>query len=191
MRFCSALASLVAPAQAVPEPAEATRTVDRAEINRQAEHILDEHGSSILRLAYSYLHNMSDAEEVLQDTLLRFLKTAPTFENSTHEKAWLLRVAGNLSKNRIDYNKVRATDELSDSLKAEKREDLSFVWDAVRSLPVPFREVIHLFYYEGYSTAEISRMLDRKESTVRSDLRRGRLKLKEILKEACDFEEIV
>ncbi len=193
MRFCSALASLVAPAQAVPEPAEATRTVDRAEINRQAEHILDEHGSSssILRLAYSYLHNMSDAEEVLQDTLLRFLKTAPTFENSTHEKAWLLRVAGNLSKNRIDYNKVRATDELSDTLKAEKREDLSFVWDAVRSLPVPFREVIHLFYYEGYSTAEISRMLDRKESTVRSDLRRGRLKLKEILKEACDFEEIV
>lgn len=191
MRFCSALASLVAPAQAVPEPAEATRTVDRAEINRQAEHILDEHGSSILRLAYSYLHNMSDAEEVLQDTLLRFLKTAPTFENSTHEKAWLLRVAGNLSKNRIDYNKVRATDELSDTLKAEKREDLSFVWDAVRSLPVPFREVIHLFYYEGYSTAEISRMLDRKESTVRSDLRRGRLKLKEILKEACDFEEII
>ncbi len=191
MRFCSALASLVAPAQAVPEPAEATRTVDRAEINRQAEHILDEHGSSIPRLAYSYLHNMSDAEEVLQDTLLRFLKTAPTFENSTHEKAWLLRVAGNLSKNRIDYNKVRATDELSDTLKAEKREDLSFVWDAVRSLPVPFREVIHLFYYEGYSTAEISRMLDRKESTVRSDLRRGRLKLKEILKEACDFEEIV
>ena len=191
MRFCSALASLVAPAQAVPEPAEATRTVDRAEINRQAEHILDEHGSSILRLAYSYLHNMSDAEEVLQDTLLRFLKTAPTFENSTHEKAWLLRVAGNLSKNRIDYNKVRATDELSDTLKAEKREDLSFVWDSVRSLPVPFREVIHLFYYEGYSTAEISRMLDRKESTVRSDLRRGRLKLKEILKEACDFEEIV
>ncbi len=191
MRFCSALASLVAPAQAVPEPAEATRTVDRAEINRQAEHILDEHGSSILRLAYSYLHNMSDAEEVLQDTLLRFLKTAPTFENSTHEKAWLLRVAGNLSKNRIDYNKVRAPDELSDTLKAEKREDLSFVWDAVRSLPVPFREVIHLFYYEGYSTAEISRMLDRKESTVRSDLRRGRLKLKEILKEACDFEEIV
>ena len=191
VRFCSAIASLVTPAQDVPEPAEASRAADRAEINRQAERILDEHGNSVLRLAYSYLRNISDAEEVLQDTLLRFLKTAPTFENSTHEKAWLLRVAGNLSKNRIDYNKVRATDELSDTLKAEEREDLSFVWDAVQSLPVPFREVIHLFYYEGYSTAEISRMLDRKESTVRSDLRRGRLKLKEILKGACDFEEIV
>ena len=143
-RFCSALASLWTPAQAIQKPAEAVQTVDRAEINRQAERILDEHGSSILRLAYSYLHNMSDAEEVLQDTLLRFLKTAPAFESSTHEKAWLLRVAGNLSKNRIDYNKVRATDELSDTLKAEEREDLSFVWDAVQSLPVTFREVIHL-----------------------------------------------
>ena len=191
VRFCSALASLVTPVKAIPEPTETARAADRAEINRQAERILDEHGNRILRLAYSYLHNMNDAEEILQDTLLRFLKTAPTFENSTHGKAGLLRVAGNLSKNRIDYNKVRASDELSDTLKAEEREDLSFVWDAVQSLPVAFREVIHLFYYEGYSTAEISRMLDRKESTVRSDLRRGRLKLKEILKEECDFEEIV
>lgn len=191
VRLCSAFTAQAAPAHAVQKAAETARPADRAQIDRQAERILDEHGNSILRLAYSYLHNMSDAEEILQDTLLQFLKTAPAFENSAHEKAWLLRVAGNLSKNRIDYNKVRATDELSDCLKAEEREDLSFVWDAVRSLPVPFREVIHLFYYEGYSTAEISRMLDRKESTVRSDLRRGRLKLKEILKEACDFEEIV
>ena len=68
---------------------------NREAVNMQAARVLDEYGNSILRLAYSYLHNMSDAEEVLQDTLLRFLKTAPTFENSTHEKAWLQRVAGN------------------------------------------------------------------------------------------------
>ena len=165
------------------------QTVDRAEINRQAERILDEYGNSILRLAYSYLHNMSDAEEILQDTLLQFLRTAPAFANGTHEKAWLLRVAGNLSKNRIDYNRVRATDELSDALAAEEREDLSFVWDAVKSLPIKYREVIHLFYYEGYSTAQIAQMLGRKEVTVRSDLRRGRIRLKEILKEGYDFEE--
>ena len=191
VRLCSAIATLAASARAAQTSAETAQTPDRGEINRQAERILDEYGNSILRLAYSYLHNISDAEEILQDTLLQFLKTVPDFENRTHEKAWLLRVAGNLRKNRIDYNKVRATDELRDTLKAEEREDLSFVWDAVQALPVPFREVIHLFYYEGYSTAEISRMLDRKESTVRSDLRRGRLKLKGILKEACDFEEIV
>lgn len=162
----------------------------RAEINRRAEMILTRFGDSILRYAYTYLHNMSDAEEVLQDTLVQFLKTAPEFENENHEKAWLLRVAGNLSKNRIEYNKIRETDELNDELIAEDREDLSFVWDAVKSLPVKYREVIHLFYHEGYQTAQIAKVLGRNESTVRSDLRRGREKLKEVLKGEYDFEEV-
>lgn len=162
--------------------------VSRAALNQRAELILNTHGNSILRYAYSYLHNMSDAEEVLQDTLVRFLQTAPVFENARHEKAWLMRVAGNLSKNRLDYNKIRATDELSEELTADGQEELSFVWDAVKALPENLRAVIHLFYHEGYSTAEIARLLGRNEATVRSDLHRGRAKLKETLKEAYDFE---
>lgn len=160
---------------------------DREQINRQAERILDEYGNSILRLAYSYLHNMSDSEEILQETLLKVLKTAPVFENQTHEKAWMMRVAGNLSKNRIAYNRIRSTDELSDSLAAEQREDLSFVWEAVKSLPVKYREVIHLFYQEDYSTQQIAQILGLKEATVRSHLHRGRSRLREILKEEYDF----
>ena len=112
------------------------------------------------------------------------------FESENHEKAWLLRVAANLSKNRIRYNKLRETDELNDELVAEEREDLSFVWEAVKSLPVKYREVIHLFYHEGYQTAQFAKVLGRNESTVRSDLRRGREKLKEVLKGEYDFEEI-
>ena len=200
MEYC------MAPAALLPEPLEivweqlrrffapfmaevTTRQADRdrEKVNRQAERLLTEHGNSILRLAYSYLHNMSDAEEVLQDTLVQFLKTAPALDGPEHEKAWLLRVAANLSKNRLDYNKVRLTDELNEELVAEEREDLSFVWEAVRDLPVKYREVIHLFYHEGCSTAQIAGILDRKEATVRSDLRRGREKLREVLKEAYDF----
>lgn len=161
--------------------------ISRQAIDRQAERMLTEYGNSVLRLAYSYLHNMSDAEEVLQDTLIQFLKPAPALERAAHEKAWLLRVAANLSKNRIDYNRLRTSDELHEELIAEEREDLSFVWDAVKALPAQYREVIHLFYHEGYSTSEIARMLGRKESTIRSDLRRGREKLKDVLKEAYDL----
>lgn len=161
---------------------------NRPTVNQRAERLLDTYGNSILRYAYSYLHNMSDAEEVLQDTLVKFLQTAPILETPQHEKAWLLRVAGNLSKNRLDYNKVRAADELSEELVAAGNEELSFVWDAVKALPEKFRAVIHLFYHEGYSTAEIAQLLGRNEATVRSDLRRGRAKLKEVLKEAYDFE---
>lgn len=164
------------------------KEADRAAINEQAEALLEAHGNSILRLAYSYLHSVEDAEEVLQDTLVQYLKTAPRLESRAHEKAWLLRVAGNISKNRISYNRVRSTDELKETLVAEEREDLSFVWDAVRELPVQDREVIHLFYYEGFSTREIAAILQQKETTVRSRLMRGREKLKLILKEGYDFE---
>lgn len=160
-------------------------------VNQKAEQLLNEYGNSILRMAYSYLHNMSDAEDVLQDTLLQYLKTAPVLENEGHEKAWLLRVAANLSKNRIKYNSVRKTDELDETLAAEQREDLSFVWEAVKELPLHYREIFHLFYHEGYATSEIAVILEMKESTVRSRLRRGRISLKEILREAYGIDETI
>lgn len=153
-----------------------------------AAEALDTYGNAILRCAYNYLHNMADAEEILQETLLKMLTSAPNFESEEHKKGWLLRVAANLSKNRLEYNALRAYDELSEDLAEEGREDLSFVWEAVKDLPTQFREVIHLHYYEGYSTEEIALILGRNPSTVRSDLRRGREKLKSVLKEAYDFE---
>ena len=108
---------------------------ERAAVNQKAEELLKDYGNSILRMAYAYLHNMSDAEDILQETLIQYLQTAPVLENPAHEKAWLLKVAANLSKNRIDYNRIRQTDELEETLVAEKREDLRFVWEAVRALP--------------------------------------------------------
>ena len=173
---------------AAEPPAEASAAVpDHAALSRQAERMLTDHGDSILRLAYSYLHNKSDAEDILQDTLIQFLRTAPVLENARHEKAWLLTVAANLSKNKIQAQKLRQTDELSEMLAAEPREDLSYVWEAVKALPLACREAVHLFYQEGYTTAEIGRILGRNESTVRSDLRRGRIRLREILQEGYGF----
>ena len=158
------------------------------DVSFRALEILDKYGNSVLRVAYTYLHNMSDAEDILQDTLIQFLKSAPSFENEGHEKAWLLTVASNLSKNKLSYLKIRQADELSEELVSEEKEDLKYVWEAVKKLPVKNREVIHLFYQEGYSTKEIADILKRREATVRSDLKRGREKLKKILKEAYDFE---
>ena len=169
---------------------ETSKATAQDDVSARAAQILDAHGNAILRYAYSYLHNMADAEEVLQDTLVQFLKTAPRFESEAHEKAWLLRVAGNLSKNRLSYNAVRAADELNDELVAENRDDLSFDWQAVRDLPEKYRAPVHLFYHEGYSTKQIAEILQRGEATVRSDLHRGRALLREILKEAYDFDEI-
>ena len=137
------------------------------QLGRNAERLLDTYGNAVLRMAYSYLHNMSDAEEILQETLIKYLTVQPELHGPEHEKAWLLRVAANLSKNRLDYNRLRDTDELEETLVSQEREDLSFLWEAVKRLPEANREVIHLFYYEGYPTAQIAAILNRRESTVR------------------------
>lgn len=163
----------------------------KEKINENAARLLASYGNAILRLSYSYLHNLCDAEDVLQDTLIKYLQNAPKLHNPAHEKAWLLRVAANVSKNKIEYNRIRETDELNETLMAEENEDLSYVWTAVKELPEKYREVIHLFYYEGYPTAQIARILVRKESSVRSDLHRGREQLKVILKERYDFEQVI
>ena len=172
--------------------AEAGAETEQERIERETVEIMDQLGNAILRLAYSYLHNMEDAEDILQETLIKFVTAKPVFENEKHRKAWLLTVAANLAKNRIEYNRVRSSEELNEEIAGaapeEEEDDLSFVWEAVKKLPDNQREVIHLFYQEGYKTAEIADILGRKEATIRSDLKRARDKLKEILKEANDFE---
>lgn len=173
---------------------EGTTRKSDEQIEKEAEEILDLHGNAILRLALSYLHNKEDAEDILQETMIKFVTVRPVFESDTHRKAWLMRVASNLAKNRIDYNKVRDTMELNEEIAGEVQEDLDngeeykAIWDAVRSLPVHQREAIHLFYQEGYQTSEIAEITGRREATVRSDLKRARDKLRELLKEADDFE---
>ena len=176
------------------EASEGEGRKSEEQIEKEAEEILNTIGNSILRLALSYLHNIEDAEDILQETMIKFVTVRPVFESDTHRKAWLMRVASNLAKNRIDYNKVRDTMELNEEIAGEVQQDLDqgdeykAIWDAVRSLPVHQREAIHLFYQEGYSTAEIAEITGRREATVRSDLKRARDKLREMLKEANDFE---
>lgn len=178
-------------AATVREEGAENKEKEQNAVNQQAERLLDSYGNSILRYAYTYLHNREDAEEILQETLIRFLQTKPLFVSAEHEKAWLLRVAGNLSKNKLRAEKVRQTDELKEELVAQQREDLAFVWEAVSRLPEKQRQAVHLFYHEGYSTRQIAQILEKNEATVRSDLGRAREKLRKILKEEYGLEAAV
>ena len=166
-------------------PTRNTRIASGSPEQRAGE-LLDAYGNNILRLAYSYVHNMADAEDVLQETLIRYLTARPELEGPEHEKAWLLKVAANLAKNRIRDAAVRDADELNEELVAEEREDLSYVWDAVLELPETQRVVVHLYYAEGYSTHEVAEILGRPDATVRSALHRAREALRVILKEGYD-----
>lgn len=69
------------------------------------EKILDIYGNDILRLAYSYLQNMQDSEDILQETLIKYMQKAPVLHNESQQKAWIFRVAINLCKDKLRYKK--------------------------------------------------------------------------------------
>ena len=142
--------------------------------NAELENALKQYGTGLLHLAYSYLHDRAEAEDVLQDTLVQYMRAAPTFEDERRRKAWLYKVAANLCKNRLSasWNRVSALPE--DFPGQGIPEESIVLLQAVSALPEKYREVVHLFYYEDATTAEIAEITGRREATVRSLLFRAR-----------------
>ncbi len=131
----------------------------------------------LYRVALSHTGIREDAEDMVQETFLKWLQARPEFESDEHEKAWLLRVLMNLCTNLVHKKGNRGQAELLDIYPAQEQEELYLIEEVMR-LPPLYRDAIYLFYYENYSTAEIARIMNQKESTVRSYLHRGRLKLR-------------
>ncbi len=140
----------------------------------------------LVRVCFSYLKNLHEAEDTAQDTFLKLVEKQPVFETEEHEKAWLLRVAINLSKNRLKTSWLKKSESLYEKDIPFTPEESS-VMNAVYQLPAKYRCVIHLYYIEGYNISEIGSLLRRNEATVASQLYRARNLLKQKLKE--DFDD--
>ena len=123
------------------------------EINRAVEQYAD----MVRRICFCHLKNQADTEDVFQNVFLKYMLHDEPFESAGHEKAWFLRITINACK---DY------------LKSFFRRNT--VPEAVLALPAKYKDAIYLYYYEGYSAAEIGRILGKKENTVYSLLSRGR-----------------
>lgn len=175
-----------------------------ARIQEKLQEKIDHYGDMLFKIAYARLGNRADAEDVVQETFYQYLKAAREFENAEHEKAWLIRVTLNGCRKewRSAFNRRRSDVADLEQLCREPaeterkcspeeavlcRERASAVLEAVWRLPVKYRDVIHLFYYEDLSVKEIAEILERKTSTVTSQLTRGRELLKKSLKGEYDF----
>ena len=141
---------------------------------------------TVYRLALSQTRNKDYADDILQDVFLRFIKTDTEFETEEHIKAWLIRVTVNCVKSMYTSSWFKRTTELSEEIVFETEEH-GDVYYATQALPQKYRTVVHLFYFEDMSVAEIAKTLNSKESTVKSQLHRAREMLKEKLKGECDF----
>lgn len=152
-----------------------------------AVEVIKEYSDMVFRLAFARTGNQSDAQDVMQEVFLKYIQEGKTFEDKEHLKAWLIRVTINTAKNLVTsaWHQRTAQLEEADAVVVEIKEKSS-VYYAMLELPEKYRDILHLFYYEDYSIEEISRILEMNESTVKSRLRRGRQKLKEILGGAED-----
>lgn len=155
------------------------------DIGRRAEEAVRSYGPMLFKLCFVMLRNRQDAEDAVQDTMLQYLRKAPTFESAGHEKAWLLTVAGNRCRDMLRF-KLRHPVVQLDELRAcaEQPEDTGIL-SALMSLPDKYRLVMTLHYAEGYTSEEIAPLIKRTPSAVRTRLKKGR----ELLKEAYRKED--
>ncbi|MEG2699783.1 MAG: sigma-70 family RNA polymerase sigma factor [Hungatella sp.] len=148
------------------------------EINR----VIEQYADMVQRICFLHLNNRSDTEDMFQTIFLKYALSSVTFKDSDHEKAWLIRVSINACKDRMRSLLRHPTvplDLLAEqaAIPVESRELLSLVL----ALPKKYKDVIYLFYYEGYTAVEIAKILNKNENTIYSLLSRARKQLKEQL----------
>ena len=149
----------------------------------EIEEICKKYGDRLYAAAFSISRQQQDAEDAVQEALLRLCRSDPEFENEEHLKAWLLRVTVNVAKSmrRSFWNRNRTSyEEYMDSLEFEEPSDRELM-DVVLALPEKYRIVVHLHYFEGYRTREIAQILEISENTVKTRLLNGRKILKDRL----------
>lgn len=158
------------------------------------EEWVDRYGDSVLQLAYLYLKDRDLAEDVFQEVFLRVHTRRHTFRGESSPRTWLYRITVNLCRDKLRSWALRrlvmAGEELialvappepdvQDQVLADA--DRSALLEAVMALPVEYREVVLLYYYEELETAEVAEALSLSQGTVRSRLHRARARLKAML----------
>lgn len=141
------------------------------------------HGDTVYRLALCRMQNTADAEDVYQDVFLKLLGQESGNWDPEHLKAWLIRATLNRCADIHRFRLRRPVLALEDIPELARPVDDggAELWDAVARLPEKLRTAVHLHYAEGYSTEEIAALLGVPAATVRTRLRRARLKLKDLL----------
>jgi RNA polymerase sigma-70 factor (ECF subfamily) len=148
--------------------------------------IVDEYANTIFYIALGYVKNSYDAEDIVQEVLLKYIKyinTHGNFKDKDYEKYWIVRVAINLSRNEIKSARRKHNvplDENCSKLEFEIAEQFDLMQE-IKSLKQKYREVFELYYLQDFKISEISKILKISESNVKIRLKRAKEKLKESL----------
>ena len=160
----------------------------------QVERLVEEYSDLIFRIAFHNVGNRAEAEDITQSVFLKLMEKAPPFEDREHERAWIIRVTLNLCRDwfRSPWHRRRAGGlENPENMPSPSREpgEGGEVLAAVLALPVRYRNVVYLYYYEDLPLARIAAILDTREGTVASWLHRARKRLRAALEGGFDDDQ--
>lgn len=166
-------------------------------IEQEIERMIDEHGTHVLRTSFIYLKDRKMAEDAFQEVFIKVYKKYDTFMNKSSEKTWIISITINVCKNLLRSSWFKRV-LLFDKLEAEnnfegfeadiiKKDEDKQLFNEVISLPTKLKDVIILYYYQEFDTAEISKILEIPEGTVRSRLHRARETLKNKIAGRVDY----
>lgn len=144
--------------------------------------VYDRQVDTVYRVCFAYMKNQTEAEDLTQETFLKLMTSGQVFENERHEKAWLIVTASNLCKDTLK-KWWRKNEDIDDylNLPQEIKETDNYVLEAILELPEDFKCAVYMYYYEGYTTAEIAEHYGCTESAIRSRLSRARKQLQTML----------
>lgn len=148
-----------------------------------AERVVEQYGDMLFQICLVMLRNPGDAEDAVQDTLLRYLQKAPDFESAEHEKAWLIAVAANRCRDMRRFFMRHPQTNLEEIHALSCHPEDAGLLDALLELPEKFRMVLVLYYVHGYQTAEIAKIIGKSASAVKMRLLKGRKLLKQHIQE--------
>ena len=154
------------------------------------EEVMERYSDLIYRVAYANVKIKADADDVFQEVWCRYYQKNRTYDSEEHRRNWLINVTLKCCKkiySSVRYRRTVLTDDVSLLESKLPKKDFE-IYYAVINLPQKYRIPIYLYYYEGFSVNEISHMTNTNASTVRSQMKRGREKLKEILEGDVFYE---
>ncbi|MBQ9843493.1 MAG: RNA polymerase sigma factor [Oscillospiraceae bacterium] len=146
---------------------------------KDLERILRDYGDMLFRLCLVMLGNPADAEDAVQETMIRCYQKAPRFRDPEHEKAWLLKVAANLCRDQLRFRARHPQVDIDSITELAAESPDSGILEALMALPEKFRLVLVMHYVEGYRVEEIAGIIGRTPSAVKMRLQKGRNLLKE------------
>lgn len=146
----------------------------------EMEKMLSVYGDMLFRISLVMLGSEYDAEDVLQETLIRYMQKAPVFNSPEYEKAWLIKVVTNLCRDQQRYRMKHPQISFEDLQSLGPAPESCGIIEALMTLPEKFRIVMLLYYVEEYRVEEIAEIIGRSASAVKMRLMKGRKLLEEI-----------